>query len=201
MIVATGKLDEMSVHEDTNESMSQKRMMVELHDSFSSQSSIRIVEYDDGSPEIKESMLTEYLKRKYNRRKSKRSMAQRSSMYSRTAANNINKDDNFKLIWRCLSPMKKKTIFRSKSRSKNSSNAHSRSSSQQNSPSKLYKSSLKMPKTDLFYKNEMLNEIRTYIYSTLRRKILQRKHKENVSKLAASMSLPYNLKNQKRCSE
>ena len=100
MIVASGKLDEASAHEPSIESASDKRLMVELHDSFSSQSSIKIVEYATRSPEIKESMLTEYLKRKYNRRKSKRSLVNRSSMHSRNTTNNICKDDNFKLIWR-----------------------------------------------------------------------------------------------------
>ena len=77
--------------------------------------------------------------------------------------------------------MKKKTHLRSKSKSRHTSQNNSRSSSKKDSPDKITnENNTQLTKTEIFYKNEMMNEIRTYIYSNLRRKIMMKKFKKSI---------------------
>lgn len=122
-----------------------KHPKINLHDTFSSNSSVQILDTDQESDENEESELTKYLRKKYRRRRKKRSAASRGTIFA-MAENHSKGEDNFKLIRRCLSPMKKKSIFRSKSRSKHSSNANSRSSSRHNSPIKGFNDKGRMTK-------------------------------------------------------
>jgi hypothetical protein len=147
---------------------------IRLHDSFSSHSSVRIVDNDKDIEENKESVLTQYLKRKHKRTK----RSKYSLSVNPTAANQGSHvpDDNFKLIRQSLAPMKKRRVLRSKSKSRNSSRM-SRSSSRPNSMTRAFK---KLKKTEIFYKNEMMNEIRTYIYSALRFRQEQKRHKKQM---------------------
>lgn len=195
MVVEEQKLQETSLK--ISEAKERKTIHVELHDAFSSNSSIMICDGDQKSDDNEESELTKYLKKKNRHRRRKRHTLSRGPNGEWVK----NQPDNFKLIRRCLSPMKKRTIFRSKSRSKNSSNAHSRSSSRQNSPIKGYLGEGKLSKTQYFYKHEMLDEIRTYIYSDLRRKLLQKKHKETLRRTHNTPSLRKYIRENHCCAE
>lgn len=136
-----------------------------------------------------------YLKRKYTKKRPKRkipvsstfdvNVARKSAGTCLFTINSVSQvygeSDNFRLIKRCLSPMKKKTHLRAKIKSRPTSQTNSHSSSKRGSPKKPDTvNGSKLTKTEIFYKNEMMNEIRTYIYSTLRRKIMQKKFKQKI---------------------
>lgn len=80
--------------------------------------------------------------------------------------------DNFSLVRKCLAPMKKKRVLQSLSKSRRSSKIQSISNPDTKPPTQRVYSN-----TQKFYKNEMLNEIRTYIFSQLRFKIFISKYK------------------------
>lgn len=172
-----------------------KPLKIEIHDT-SSNSSIEITENDQEHLSNRNSVLREYLAKKYKiRRRNRQLRKSKSSLKCR----NTKCQDAFWLINKCLSPMKKKRFILSKSRSRHSSH-HSRSSSIQNSPSKLYQNG-QLTKTQLYYQKEMIDEIRLNIYSKFRRKMLQKKQKSDLIKVhgeSAYKSL-HNLSN--HCSE
>jgi hypothetical protein len=173
MVVDSAILMQMIQCKQKRESVG-KPLKIEIHDT-SSNSSVQITDNDQDHLSNRNSILREYLAKKYKiRRRNRKLRKSKSSIKCR----NSKVQDAFRFINKCLSPMKKKKFILSKSRSRQSSN-HSRSSSFQNSPSRLYLNG-RMTKTDLYYQKEMIEEIRLNIYSKYRRKMLQKKHRNDL---------------------
>ncbi|CAI2386356.1 unnamed protein product [Moneuplotes crassus] len=151
---------------------------------------LKLKNYDS----TQENSLVKHLKQRQRRHKNGNPKGSPTQYPTRVAA-----QEDFKLLTHTLSPMKKTRILKSQSKSRRSSRQNSRSNSRIATPI-ASKRPRRLTKTEKFYKNAMLDEIRTYIFSLYRYKSFQKSHQKRIKEKAGVKSFKKILKND-QCAE